>query len=381
MQDARQLSLIGGIVFVLAGTGCPTLRGTKRCTQNARTCVGRDVNESAIPERCQVTSALQSKRLGANQGESCSAAGPSTTQPPRYQQPCAGRSLQWAATSDVRLTWSGIPRGRAPCRRPFHGLPHLSGGCGRWRDSGRKRTWPNCSASRRARSRTGSRTATRSSRSRVSSSSPRCSTARWTSCSPVSIRTATGRWSASRPACPQPQPGPKSRWSARAMRFRMTSRGTSTGRSGQRYWAGCPARRALATRAPTGSRSAATRLRCIVGHIVRELVGVLTLSMLLAPGVAVAQDVAVSLGELLHAGSLQPGEGVYVTQAAGRRLKGTLSDVSSAGLVVTQWRPGVDGGRRRRAANRAPGPVGEWSRLRNGDGGRFHLSGLLCRRK
>ena len=72
----------------------------------------------------------------------------------------------------------------------------------------------------------------------------------------------------------------------------------------------------------------------IEGRILRELAGVLTLSMLL-PGVAVAQDVAVSLDELLRAGSLQPGEGVYVTDAAGRRLKGTLSDVSSAGLVVT----------------------------------------------
>ena len=77
------------------------------------------------------------------------------------------------------------------------------------------------------------------------------------------------------------------------------------------------------------------RLRCVVGRILRELIGVLTLSMLVAPGVAVAQDKAVSLNELLHAGSLQPGEGVYVTDAAGRRRKGTLSDVSSAGLVVT----------------------------------------------
>ena len=76
-------------------------------------------------------------------------------------------------------------------------------------------------------------------------------------------------------------------------------------------------------------------LRCVVGRILRELIGVLTLSMLVAPGVAVAQDKAVSLDELLHAGSLQPGEGVYVTDAAGRRLKGTISDVSSAGLVVT----------------------------------------------
>ena len=76
-------------------------------------------------------------------------------------------------------------------------------------------------------------------------------------------------------------------------------------------------------------------LRFIVGRILRELIGVLALSMMLLPGVAVAQDVAVSLDELLRSGSLQPGEGVYVTDAAGRRLKGTLSDVSSTGLVVT----------------------------------------------
>ena len=77
-------------------------------------------------------------------------------------------------------------------------------------------------------------------------------------------------------------------------------------------------------------------LRCIVGHTPRELIGVLTLmSLMVAPDVAVAQDRALSLDELLHAGSLQPGEGVYVTDAAGRRLKGTLSDMSSAGLVVT----------------------------------------------
>ena len=72
----------------------------------------------------------------------------------------------------------------------------------------------------------------------------------------------------------------------------------------------------------------------IEGRILRELAGVLTLSMLL-PGVAVAQDLAVSLDELLRAGSLQPGAGVYVTDAAGRRLKGTLGEVSSTGLVVT----------------------------------------------
>lgn len=73
----------------------------------------------------------------------------------------------------------------------------------------------------------------------------------------------------------------------------------------------------------------------IESRILRELAGVLTLSMLLLPGVAVAQDVAVSLDELLRSGSLRSGEGVYVTDATGRRLKGTLSDVSSTGLVVT----------------------------------------------
>ena len=73
----------------------------------------------------------------------------------------------------------------------------------------------------------------------------------------------------------------------------------------------------------------------IAGRILRELVGVLTLSMLLLPGVTVAQDVAVSLDELLRSGGLQPGKGVYVTDAAGGRLKGTLSEVSSTGLVVT----------------------------------------------
>ena len=61
-------------------------------------------------------------------------------------------------------------------------------------------------------------------------------------------------------------------------------------------------------------------LRFIAGRILRELIGVLALSMMALSGVAVAQDVAVSLDELLRSGSLQPGEGVYVTDAAGRRL-------------------------------------------------------------
>ena len=76
-------------------------------------------------------------------------------------------------------------------------------------------------------------------------------------------------------------------------------------------------------------------LRFMASRILRELIGVLALSMMALPGVAVAQGVAVSLDELLRSGSVQPGEGVYVTDAAGRRLKGTLSEVSSTGLEVT----------------------------------------------
>ena len=77
-------------------------------------------------------------------------------------------------------------------------------------------------------------------------------------------------------------------------------------------------------------------LRCVAGRIQRELIGVLTLSMLLAPGVAVAQGQGgIPWTSCCTAGSLQPSDGVYVTDTAGRRLKGAISDVSSAGLVVT----------------------------------------------
>ena len=41
----------------------------------------------------------------------------------------------------------------------------------------------------------------------------------------------------------------------------------------------------------------------------RELIRVLTLSVLVAPGVAVAQGKAVVLDELLHSGSLPPRRG------------------------------------------------------------------------
>ena len=61
----------------------------------------------------------------------------------------------------------------------------------------------------------------------------------------------------------------------------------------------------------------------------------LALVMSLLPGVTAAQDVASSLEELLRSGSLRPGDGVYVTDIQGYRLKGALSDLSSAGVKVT----------------------------------------------
>ena len=67
-------------------------------------------------------SASEYERLAkvVNQRRPVQPLGRRTTQPPRYRQPCAGRRPQRPATSDVRLTWSGIPRGRAPCRRSFY---------------------------------------------------------------------------------------------------------------------------------------------------------------------------------------------------------------------------------------------------------------------
>ena len=49
-------------------------------------------------------------------------------------------------------------------------------------------------------------------------------------------------------------------------------------------------------------------LRFILARILRELIGVLTLSIVL-PSAAATQDMAGSLDELLHSGSLEPGEG------------------------------------------------------------------------
>ena len=60
------------------------------------------------------------------------------------------------------------------------------------------------------------------------------------------------------------------------------------------------------------------------------------LATVAAAGAAEAQ-VAHPLDELVRTGDLRRGVGVYVTDADGRRLKGTISEVSSTELTVTQW--------------------------------------------
>lgn len=68
------------------------------------------------------------------------------------------------------------------------------------------------------------------------------------------------------------------------------------------------------------------------------VIGILALTSLMLPAAAAAQDVATSLDELLQSRQLRPGDGVYVTDAAGRRIKGTISDVSASMLQVTDGR-------------------------------------------
>ena len=49
-----------------------------------------------------------------------------------------------------------------------------------------------------------------------------------------------------------------------------------------------------------------------------------------------AQDTATSLNEVLLSGSLQRGDGVYVTDTTGQRIKGAVSNATSTALTVTR---------------------------------------------
>ena len=66
--------------------------------------------------------------------------------------------------------------------------------------------------------------------------------------------------------------------------------------------------------------------------------GVVTLSLVLLPGGAAGQDPASSWKELQGADRPRRGDGVYVTDSTGRRIKGAISDVLSTGLTITRGR-------------------------------------------
>ena len=72
-----------------------------------------------------------------------------------------------------------------------------------------------------------------------------------------------------------------------------------------------------------------------MGMTWRWTIGVSTVGFLLLPGVAAAQDAANSLEELLRSGGLRPGSGIYVTDARGHRLKGTIRDLSTTAVELT----------------------------------------------
>ncbi len=69
----------------------------------------------------------------------------------------------------------------------------------------------------------------------------------------------------------------------------------------------------------------------------RSRVAIACLSATVAAAAAAEAQVAHPLDELVRAGDLRRGVGVYVTDDRGRRLKGTISEVSSTKLTVTRW--------------------------------------------
>ena len=68
----------------------------------------------------------------------------------------------------------------------------------------------------------------------------------------------------------------------------------------------------------------------------RVAIGLSTLAIFLLPSMVAAQNVTGSLDELLRSKGLRPGDGVYVTDASGRRVKGTISALSPTALMVTR---------------------------------------------
>ena len=66
-----------------------------------------------------------------------------------------------------------------------------------------------------------------------------------------------------------------------------------------------------------------------------KTISALALTVLMIPGAVAAQRPATSLDDLVQSSQLRPGDGVYVTDSTGRRIKGTVSDVSSAMLQIT----------------------------------------------
>lgn len=67
-------------------------------------------------------------------------------------------------------------------------------------------------------------------------------------------------------------------------------------------------------------------------------IGILVVVLLMLPRVVAAQDAATSLEDLVQSSRLQPGDGVYVTDGTGRRIKGDVTDVSATGLAITDGR-------------------------------------------
>lgn len=66
--------------------------------------------------------------------------------------------------------------------------------------------------------------------------------------------------------------------------------------------------------------------------------GTVMLAAILLPGNAAGQDLASSWEQLQGTGGLERGDGVHVTDSTGQSIRGTITDVSSAGLTITRGR-------------------------------------------